>query len=77
MMEAIIYKGENLYLEESNRRLVIDKILLDIDFELIEDTINSIKELYIGEKTTEERLKINEIIRKVNQLEKQLKENMQ
>ena len=57
-------------------------------FELIEeDTIDSIKELEMTtildsfisteHQTREIKAKINEIIRKVNQLEKQIKENMQ
>lgn len=62
--------------------------LAQLELELIEeDTIDSIKELEMTtildsfisteHQTREIKAKINEIIRKVNELDKQLKENMQ
>lgn len=53
--------------------------LSQLELELIEeDTINSIEELKSNDwEIHKMHTKINEIIRKVNQLEKQLKENMQ
>ena len=51
-----------------------DEYDLDDKVEILEDEetidINDIEELYIGECTTEERLKINEIIRYLKQINK-------
>lgn len=44
------------------------------DFEIIQDEPDEIEELEIGTITTDERLKINELIRKVNEINRKLEE---
>ena len=50
--------------------------ILNDEFELIEEQedidIQSIEELYIGDVTTEDKLKINELVRAVKQLDKKI-----
>lgn len=52
--------------------------ILNDEFEIIEEQeeidIQEIKELYIGDVTTEDKLRINELVRAVKQLDKKIKE---